>query len=73
MNQLAIKGGIPVRRLPFPDYVTIGREEKEAVIGSSIPVCSPSSLELGLQTFTEARRYSSLRRNGHGISGQDMQ
>lgn len=31
MAKLAINGGIPVRRKPFPAYVTIGKEEKKAV------------------------------------------
>lgn len=32
MAQLAINGGEPVRTEPFPDYVTIGEEEKTAVM-----------------------------------------
>jgi len=32
MKKLAIKGGEPVRSVPFPPYRTIGREEKEAVM-----------------------------------------
>jgi len=32
MTQLAINGGEPVRKSPFPRYVTIGEEEKRAVI-----------------------------------------
>ncbi|MDP3396774.1 MAG: DegT/DnrJ/EryC1/StrS family aminotransferase [Methanoregula sp.] len=32
MENLAIKGGSPVRKEPFPKYVTIGEEEKKAVI-----------------------------------------
>ena len=32
MSKLAIHGGEPVRRTPFPAYVTIGEEEKRAVI-----------------------------------------
>ena len=31
MNRLAIHGGAPVRTRPFPEYVTIGAEEKRAV------------------------------------------
>jgi dTDP-4-amino-4,6-dideoxygalactose transaminase len=32
MTQLAINGGKPVRSTPFPDYVTIGIEERKAVM-----------------------------------------
>jgi dTDP-4-amino-4,6-dideoxygalactose transaminase len=32
MTTLAIKGGTPLRRTPFPAYVTIGEEEKKAVM-----------------------------------------
>lgn len=32
MPVLAINGGVPVRNTPFPSYVTIGEEEKRAVI-----------------------------------------
>jgi len=32
MEKLAIQGGTPVRITPFPDYVTIGEEEKRAVM-----------------------------------------
>lgn len=32
MSQLAINGGTPVRTRPFPPYVTIGDEEKRAVL-----------------------------------------
>jgi dTDP-4-amino-4,6-dideoxygalactose transaminase len=32
MNLLAIQGGTPVRTNPLPEYVTIGEEEKRAVI-----------------------------------------
>jgi dTDP-4-amino-4,6-dideoxygalactose transaminase len=32
MTALAIRGGRPVRDRPFPDYVTIGEEEKRAVM-----------------------------------------
>jgi dTDP-4-amino-4,6-dideoxygalactose transaminase len=32
MTQLAINGGEPVRKTPFPGYVTIGKEEKLAVM-----------------------------------------
>lgn len=32
MTQLAINGGDPVRKVPFPDYVSIGDEEKNAVM-----------------------------------------
>ncbi len=32
MTPLAIKGGSPLRRTPFPTYVTIGEEEKKAVM-----------------------------------------
>lgn len=32
MEQLALLGGKPVREKPFPDYVTIGEEEKRAVM-----------------------------------------
>jgi perosamine synthetase len=32
MNRLAINGGQPVRTKPFPPYVTIGDEEKRAVV-----------------------------------------
>ncbi len=31
MSRLAINGGTPVRSKPFPPYVTIGQEEKDAV------------------------------------------
>jgi dTDP-4-amino-4,6-dideoxygalactose transaminase len=31
MNKLAINGGKPVRTKPFPAYITVGKEEKEAV------------------------------------------
>lgn len=31
MTRLALNGGLPVRTRPFPDYVTIGEEEKRAV------------------------------------------
>lgn len=31
MSELAILGGDPVRSIPFPDYVTIGADEAEAV------------------------------------------
>lgn len=31
MNKLAIDGGKPIRETPFPAYVTIGTEEKQAV------------------------------------------
>ncbi|MFA4876147.1 MAG: DegT/DnrJ/EryC1/StrS family aminotransferase [Methanoregula sp.] len=31
MTKLAINGGEPVRKTPFPEYVTIGEEEKRAV------------------------------------------
>ena len=31
MSKLAINGGTPVRKIPFPDYRTIGEEEKRAV------------------------------------------
>ena len=29
--KLAIQGGKPIRSKPFPAYITIGKEEKEAV------------------------------------------
>ena len=32
MPNLAINGGEPVRTTPFPEYVTIGEEEKQAVM-----------------------------------------
>ena len=32
MTRLAINGGEPVRKTPFPEYVTIGDEEKKAVM-----------------------------------------
>jgi len=32
MAQLAINGGEPVRKTPFPEYVTIGEEEKRGVM-----------------------------------------
>jgi len=32
MTRLAINGGEPVRKTPFPEYVTIGKEEKQAVM-----------------------------------------
>ena len=32
MTPLAIHGGTPVRATPFPDYITIGEEEKRAVL-----------------------------------------
>lgn len=32
MSQLAIKGGKPVRSTPFPEYTTIGKKEREAVL-----------------------------------------
>ena len=32
MTRLAINGGEPVRNIPFPEYVTIGDEEKRAVM-----------------------------------------
>jgi perosamine synthetase len=32
MSKLAINGGTPVRITPFPEYVTIGEEEKRAVM-----------------------------------------
>jgi dTDP-4-amino-4,6-dideoxygalactose transaminase len=32
MSKLALLGGTPVRKHPFPDYVTIGVEEKRAVM-----------------------------------------
>ncbi len=32
MSKLALLGGTPVRTRPFPDYVTIGEEEKRAVM-----------------------------------------
>lgn len=32
MNRLAINGGEPVRKTPFPEYITIGDEEKQAAI-----------------------------------------
>jgi dTDP-4-amino-4,6-dideoxygalactose transaminase len=32
MSKLAIHGGAPVRKTPFPAYVTIGEEEKHAVM-----------------------------------------
>jgi perosamine synthetase len=31
-SQLALLGGTPVRTIPFPEYVTIGEEEKRAVM-----------------------------------------
>ena len=31
MTKLAINGGKPIRETPFPAYVTIGEEEKQAV------------------------------------------
>lgn len=31
MNKLAINGGEPIRKIPFPDQLTIGEEEKKAV------------------------------------------
>jgi dTDP-4-amino-4,6-dideoxygalactose transaminase len=31
MSKLAVDGGKPVRKIPFPSYVTIGEEEKRAV------------------------------------------
>ena len=32
MGKLAINGGTPVRTAPFPGYVSIGEEEKRAVM-----------------------------------------
>lgn len=32
MTKLAINGGEPVRKTPFPEYITIGNEEKHAVM-----------------------------------------
>ncbi len=32
MSKLALHGGAPVRARPFPDYVTLGEEEKRAVL-----------------------------------------
>jgi dTDP-4-amino-4,6-dideoxygalactose transaminase len=32
MTKLAINGGEPVRKIPFPDNITIGKEEKQAVM-----------------------------------------
>jgi len=66
MAHLAINGGRPVRQHPFPDYVTIGDEEKRAVMEVlDSTVLSRFSMKSAQETISGS---SSVRRMRRGLA-----
>lgn len=62
MSKLALLGGTPVRTSPFPEYVTIGEEEKRAVMGVLDGTILSSFLATWSPQFYGGERVQTLER-----------